>query len=47
MQDLLENVQEQEQGMEKIKTALEEGDEEAKSLSLSKEPNSYPQFLAE
>lgn len=29
VQDLLENVQEQEQGMEKIKTALEEGDEEA------------------
>ncbi len=29
VQDLLENVQEQEQGMEKIKTALEEGDKEA------------------
>lgn len=29
VQDLLENVQEQEQGMEKIKTALEESDEEA------------------
>lgn len=28
VQDLLENVQEQEQGMEKIKTALEEGDKE-------------------
>lgn len=35
VQDLLENVQEQEQGMEKIKTALEEGDEEA-FFSISK-----------